>query len=465
MIADSLPASVVLDHLINSPYSLKNLGRFNVDGWGLAYFNDSEPAVLRGEPSAYSDPNFDLAAQELAGSNARIGVGHVRAATSGASDIPNPHPFIRYKGGKWWAFGHNGGLSKTILINLIGPEYLASNPPTVGDNWTDPRVVGSDLYMLYILKCTEENNWNATSGIIQAVTDISAVDSGAMNFFLTDGETLWGFRKDNTLYYYYNATAPQYSAIASQPPTSSQGGWVALNDYNLITLTIDEPPSILTVTHQLTGSISPTSVAMIVGQPIKFTSTTFGGYPPYSYQWCLNNNAVPDATSYTWTFTPTTAGTYVVYVNVTDSLGNVATSNEAATTIVPQLAVSISPISASIIMGQSVTFTSNTWGGFPPYIYQWYLDDSLVSGAVSTSWTFTSAARNGIYSVFLRVMDSESRTVQSKTAYITVTPLVGGSSSLTKHTAVNPSARYLATAIILVIVFATAKRKTVRKTR
>jgi len=245
MIADSLPEDIVLDHLINLPYSLKNLGASNDDGWGLAYYNDTEAVVLRGEPPASVDPNFDLAAQELAESGASIGVGHVRAAASGASDIPNPHPFMRYKNGKWWAFGHNGVLSKTILRSLIGPEYLAENPPTVGDDWDDPDVVDSDLYLLYVLKCIEGNDWNVTLGIAQAVVDISEADSGAMNFFFTDGETLWGFCKGNTLYYYYSDAPPQYSAIASQPPTSTQQGWTALYNYNLIILTRDNPPSII----------------------------------------------------------------------------------------------------------------------------------------------------------------------------------------------------------------------------
>jgi predicted glutamine amidotransferase len=245
MISRSLPEQVVIDHLVNAPYSLRNLGSYNVNGWGLVYYNDSEPTVRRGRPPASSDPNFALAAQELAGSGAHVGVGHVRMASSGAWNIPDPHPFMRFKNGKWWAFGHNGGVSGTLLKSLIGSEYLDQNPPTVGANWSDPDVVDSDLYMLYVLKCTEENHWNATLGIAKAVKDISASSYGGMNFFLTDGETLWGFRRDNTLYYYYNESSTQYSVIASQPPTSSQENWIVLDDYNLITLTRDDAPSII----------------------------------------------------------------------------------------------------------------------------------------------------------------------------------------------------------------------------
>lgn len=255
MISDSLPQAVVIDHLINAPYSLRSLGGYNVNGWGLAYYNDTEPTVRRGKPPANSDPNFTLAAQELAGSNACVGVGHVRLATSGAWNIPDPHPFMRFKNGKWWAFGHNGGVSGTLLKSLIGSEYLDQNPPTVGIDWSDPNVVDSDLYMLYIMKCTEENHWNATLGIAKAVKDISANSYGGMNFFLTDGETLWGFQRGNTLYYYYNESSTQYSAIASQPPTSSQENWIALDDYNLITLTRDDAPSIIEDIRTITFKI------------------------------------------------------------------------------------------------------------------------------------------------------------------------------------------------------------------
>jgi predicted glutamine amidotransferase len=245
MISSScLPESVVMDHLVCGAYSLKNLGAINYNGWGLAYFNSCEPKVLRGALPANSDPAFDLAAQELAESGPWIGVGHVRRATSGAVDIPNPHPFMRFKDGKWWAFGHNGGLSEPALKELIGQEYLDQNPPTVGYNWSDPRVIDSDLYMLYILKCIEENDWNVTAGAAKAVRDITRNAYGTMNFFLTDGETLWGFRLGHTLYY-YNETSPSYAVIASQPPTTNAEGWVELKDYSFIILRMNDSPVII----------------------------------------------------------------------------------------------------------------------------------------------------------------------------------------------------------------------------
>ncbi|MGB9778733.1 MAG: NosD domain-containing protein [Candidatus Bathyarchaeales archaeon] len=85
-----------------------------------------------------------------------------------------------------------------------------------------------------------------------------------------------------------------------------------------------------------------------------------------------------------------------------------------------QSTVSISPLSASILVGQSVTFTSTVSGGYAPYTYQWYLNDAPVSGATSETWTFTPTT-SGIYYVYLKVTDAKGSTIQSETARITVT--------------------------------------------
>lgn len=254
MISETLPESVVLDHLVGDspdfPDSLKNLGASNQDGWGLAYYDtkNAEFIVFRGEPPASSDPEFDVSAREVAASGERIAVGHVRNAASGAYEISDPHPFIRYRGGKNWALAHNGVLDKDKLKSLIGEDYLSEFEPTVGDDWNDWQVVDTDLYMIYILKCIEASGWDVRTGIAKAVVDISKEDSGGMNIFLTDGEILWGFRKGTSLYYLYDSEASSpYCALASQPPEGEQGNWVYMNDWNLVELTEDADPVVIDV--------------------------------------------------------------------------------------------------------------------------------------------------------------------------------------------------------------------------
>jgi hypothetical protein len=208
----------------------------------------------------------------------------------------------------------------------------------------------------------------------------------------------------------------------------------------------------------LSVSISPTTAKIKILESITFTSTVSGGVPGYSYQWYLNGAAVSGATFSTWTFTPVSTGTYTVYLNVTDSVLKTAKSNEASVTVAPPLTVSISPTSASILVGQSVTFASTVSGGYPPYSYQWYLNGALVSGA--TTWTLTPTT-SGIYYVYLKVTDDNNNVAQSETARITVStvPVGGYSISLTKQTPPSHVAAYIALIALFGAILSLAKRK------
>jgi hypothetical protein len=83
----------------------------------------------------------------------------------------------------------------------------------------------------------------------------------------------------------------------------------------------------------LTVSISPMSVSMGVGQSHLFTSTVSGGALPYTYEWYLNGAPVSGATSASWEFTPSSSGSFTVYVDVTDDAGNRVKSNVAVVTV------------------------------------------------------------------------------------------------------------------------------------
>jgi hypothetical protein len=117
-------------------------------------------------------------------------------------------------------------------------------------------------------------------------------------------------------------------------------------------------------------------------------------------------------------------------------------------------------MSASILLGQSVTFTSTVNGGTSPYTYQWYLGSNPYSGATSSTWTFTPTAP-GIYYVYLQVTDANHVTIQSDTARVTVTPVpVGGYSvSVTKQTPTTQIAAYFALIALFGTIISLTKRK------
>jgi hypothetical protein len=149
--------------------------------------------------------------------------------------------------------------------------------------------------------------------------------------------------------------------------------------------------------------------------------------------------------SLSWSLTPTSQEEYIV------------TSNNP-------FAVQISPLSASLLVGQSVTFTSTVQGETPPYTYQWYLNGNPVSGATSVSWIFTPSA-SGIYYVYAKVTDTSSSTTQSETARIIAAAVpVGGYSVLIQvPTRTEPILPYIALIATLTAVFTKLKPKTKRK--
>jgi hypothetical protein len=252
MVSYSFPQGVVMDQLVNFPDSLKNLGGGpdgpgNVNGWGLLYFSSVSPVVVRGQPQAYTDNAFNVAAQQLAASGNQVGMGHVRNAASGAINIPDPHPFIRERGGKTWALAHNGVLNIANLKSLIGSTYLSYFVPEVGSNWNDPNVVDTDLYLIYVIKCIEDSGWDVKRGLAEAETEIYRTDSSAnANFLLSDGVEMWGYKESvdsiHPLCYKYDGILG-YSAIVSQAPEGSGlGSWVSMSNFNLVEISVGTPP-------------------------------------------------------------------------------------------------------------------------------------------------------------------------------------------------------------------------------
>jgi len=131
---------------------------------------------------------------------------------------------------------------------------------------------------------------------------------------------------------------------------------------------------------------------------------------------------------------------------------------------ISSLSVSMSPILASILVGQSVTFTSTVSGGITPYSFQWFLNGNPVSGATLNTWTFTPAS-SGIYYVYLKVTDAIGNTAQSDTARITVAtvPVGGYSIPIPGQATEKPITPYVILTAFLTIAYTTIKRKTTRK--
>jgi uncharacterized membrane protein YdcZ (DUF606 family) len=216
--------------------------------------------------------------------------------------------------------------------------------------------------------------------------------------------------------------------ITTQYPKST---WVKDPDLNKLTTTtydgaytfIGPPPT----TPPLLASISASATSIYLGQLVQFNSTVSGGTGVYSFQWVKNGSSVPGANMSTWAFTPGATGSYVVFLNVTDSNGTTAVSSPITITVLPlpPLLASISASATSIYLGQLVQFNSTVSGGTGVYSFQWFKNGSSVPGANMSTWAFTPGA-TGSYVVFLNVTDSNGTTAVSSPITITVFPPLTG---------------------------------------
>ena len=80
----------------------------NIDGWGLAYYDDRDVRLYR-EPEPAADSTW-LAFVERRRVASTMVLSHIRHATRGRISLANTQPFAREVGGRWHVFAHNGRL-------------------------------------------------------------------------------------------------------------------------------------------------------------------------------------------------------------------------------------------------------------------------------------------------------------------------------------------------------------------
>ncbi len=201
----------------------------------------------------------------------------------------------------------------------------------------------------------------------------------------------------------------------------------------------------VTVNAQLSVSLSPAASTIDAGQYVTFTNATNGGSGSYKYSYgvTLQNGGsaagVYSVSSNTITFTA--SGSYYVTLSVLDSVSDKVTSQPVAVKVDSALSVVLSPLSASIDIGQSTTFSNNTAStGTPPYKYSWTvtLNGASASGKYTQStntFTFTSI---GTYKVYLNITDSAKGHASSYST-VTVSSSPSGTLSILTVTISGPS--------------------------
>ena len=267
--------------------SFYNQSQSNANGWSVIQYGitdlNFDNNVYRSVLPAYQDSSnyWNIMESIFNDSSDNISIAHLRAATSGASSIPNPHPWI-FEGDSTYSFVHNGGASKDILYDLItenglDEDWLIQNPPqTYGngdwsaDGWSS--VVDSELIMLLIMKKIVQSQ-SVIEGLKSAVTMMldSGIYPSMLNFIFSDSRSLFIYGGNSGLKI---METDEYFSVMSSPPSDNQSqSWDPITSNELVVInkeSINKYPTFASISNDDPNIVFPDSPKLFSPYPNPF---------------------------------------------------------------------------------------------------------------------------------------------------------------------------------------------------
>lgn len=198
----------------------------------------------------------------------------------------------------------------------------------------------------------------------------------------------------NLTFNWFKETGPTTSVFVSEGPSllvSEQGTYFVETNYG--TCTSDSFSNRVEITEVISGEANA-GISSSLGNPFcpgqdMTTLTTLGGF---SYQWFKNGVSIPDATEQM--YQTNESGTYAVQVD----LGDCSASGEIE--LVSELFEGLLNVSESnsidIEEGETLSVEITTTAIAPEF--EWYLNDTLISGATEDNYT---ASQLGSYKIIV----------------------------------------------------------------
>ena len=265
---------------------------YMLDGWALLRYNESEQdsvtPIYRSESPATNDSAlYWNAVESLLGSDSgKIGIGHLRIATSGSNSVPNPHPWMFYHNDISYSFIHNGTVNKEILYDLITESgtdltWLELYPPQTfgGGDWKSSgwtNVVDSELILLYIMKEVQYHE-DIVIGFQTAVINMinAGTSASQLNLIFSDGGSLFVFGGSHGL---YTTESSDYYSIMTQPPNNDGNEWIGIANEEMIVINssgIVRYPDFVTNDMEDGHDIYPLSFTMSPAYPNPFNASVY----------------------------------------------------------------------------------------------------------------------------------------------------------------------------------------------
>ena len=268
-----------------------NQSQYNQDGWAVVhyaeYIDSVYQTVFRSSNPANQDSlsYWSIMNSIFNDSTYSIGMSHIRTATSGASQIPNPHPWI-FQGDKTYSFVHNGGASKEVLYDLItnngiDNSWLDQHPPqTFGAGyWNDEgwsSVVDSELIMLLIMQQIYQHGV-VTDGLQSAFSMMigAGINPYMLNCVFSDSENLYIYGGSGGLYF---NESDSFLSVMSSPAQNSTDGfyWESILTGELVVLSktgYTRYPSFASVQGNIPDVIIPSEIKIRPAYPNPFNGS------------------------------------------------------------------------------------------------------------------------------------------------------------------------------------------------
>ncbi|TPV95363.1 MAG: class II glutamine amidotransferase [Myxococcales bacterium FL481] len=195
--------------LISADNALIQQSDRHPDGWGVAYFVDGAPHVIKSTDAAGSDQLFHRVSGVATSDTV---LAHLRKATQGGLTIVNTHPFQYGR----WVFAHNGNVANFAALR---PALLARIAPDLrryilgrGDSEVLFYSLLTRLQQRTSLGATDIASSDLAAAAREAIADLCGLagpshpdDSGPpdrtyLTFLLTNGEVMLAHQGGKSLF-------------------------------------------------------------------------------------------------------------------------------------------------------------------------------------------------------------------------------------------------------------------------
>jgi len=189
---------------LKAKISFKGLGSNNPDGWGVGYYKNGNPEIIKEPKSIEKSLKLnDITEQKVS----NIFISHVRKSSGTEIKYVNTHPF----GYRNWIFAHNG----TIDIKNHIKEQLLPKYTKFIEGKTD-----SEIFFFLIIQSIEQNK-DIIEGIketIRFIKDNKGDGTTSLNFLLTNGKKMYALRMafkrvNNYSLFYLNRDPKNFNEI------------------------------------------------------------------------------------------------------------------------------------------------------------------------------------------------------------------------------------------------------------